>query len=94
MKDSLKNSLTNRNRDNPFRNQRENIYNFKINKKVNRSIEKKRNSNVQMSFKIEKHNEKKITQKPLFSVFINAVVSILSCLFWITISYLMLFRRV
>ena len=65
MKDSLKNSLTNRNRDNPFRNQRENIYNFKINKKVNRSIEKKRNSNVQMSFKIEKHNEKKINSRKI-----------------------------
>jgi len=65
LKDSLKNSLTNRNKDNPFRNQRENIYNFKINKKVNRSIEKKRNSNVQMSFKIEKHNEKKINSRKI-----------------------------
>ena len=57
--------MTNRAKDNPFKNQRENVYNFKINKKANRSIEKKRNTNVQMSFKIEKHNEKKINSRKI-----------------------------
>ena len=48
-----------------MKNQRENIYNIKINKKVNRSIEKQRNINVQMSFKIEKQNEKKINSRKI-----------------------------
>ena len=58
----MKSSLTNRSRENPFKN-KENLYNIKINKKVNRSIEKRKNFKTQMSFRIEKLNERTINNR-------------------------------
>ena len=58
----MKSSLTNRSRENTFKN-KENLYNIKINKKVNRSIEKRKNFKTQMSFRIEKLNERTINNR-------------------------------
>jgi len=61
LKDSLKNCLTNRETENPFRSNFNNsIYNFRAGKNLNRSIEKKKNFITQMSFRIEKSCEKRI----------------------------------
>ena len=65
IKDSLKSNLTNRAKDNPFKNNKENIYKMKINKKINRSIEKRKKFNPQMSFRIEKYNERKINSRKI-----------------------------
>jgi cyclin B len=61
----LKNHLTNKAKDvkeNPFIKNKENIYSFKNNKNVNRSIEKRRNFKTQMSFRIERPNQRKINE--------------------------------
>ena len=61
----MKNHLTNKAKDvkeNPFIKNKENIYNFKNNKNVNRSIEKRRNFKTQMSFRIERPNQRKINE--------------------------------
>ena len=63
MRESLKNCLTNRNKDNPIKNSNENIYNCKINKQINRSIEKRKNFKAQMSFRIEKSNDRKTNSR-------------------------------
>ena len=64
MRESLKNCLTNRDKDNPIKNSNENIYNCKINNKnLNRSIEKRKNFKTQMSFRIEKSNDRKINNR-------------------------------
>ena len=64
MRESLKNCLTNRDKDNPIKNSNENIYNCKINNKnLNRSIEKRKNFKTQMSFRIEKWNDRKINNR-------------------------------
>ena len=65
LKDSLKSNLTNRAKDNPFKNNKENIYKLKINKKINRSIEKRKKFNPQMSFRLEKYNERKINGRKI-----------------------------
>ena len=66
LKDSMKNCLTNRTRENPFKNSFNNsIYNFRVNKNINRSIEKRRNFNTQMSFKIEKSHDKRINTRKI-----------------------------
>ena len=53
--------MTNRETDNPFRSNFNNsIYNFRAGKNLNRSIEKRKNFNTQMSFRIEKSCEKRI----------------------------------
>ena len=46
-----------------LKNNKDNIYNIKINKNVNRSIEKNRNYKTQMSFRIEKNKERKISSR-------------------------------
>ena len=62
----MKNCLTNRTRENPFKNSFNNsIYNFRVNKNINRSIEKRRNFNTQMSFKIEKSHDKRINTRKI-----------------------------
>ena len=61
----MKNHLTNKAKDvkeNPFIKNKENIYSFKNNKNVNRSIEKRRNFKTQMSFRIERPNQRKINE--------------------------------
>jgi len=61
----LKSHLTNKAKDvkeNPFIKNKENIYSFKNNKNVNRSIEKRRNFKTQMSFRIERPNQRKINE--------------------------------
>ena len=66
LKDSMKNCLTNRTRENPYKNSFNNsIYNFRVNKNINRSIEKRRNFNTQMSFKIEKSHDKRINTRKI-----------------------------
>ena len=49
-------------KENPFIKNKENIYSFKNNKNVNRSIEKRRNFKTQMSFRIERPNQRKINE--------------------------------
>ena len=61
----MKSHLTNKAKDvkeNPFIKNKENIYSFKNNKNVNRSIEKRRNFKTQMSFRIERPNQRKINE--------------------------------
>jgi cyclin B len=55
--------LTNKARENPLKNNKENFYN--INKNTNRSIEKRKNFKAQMSFRIEKPKEKKINSRKI-----------------------------
>ena len=49
-------------KENPFINNKENIYIFKNSKNTNRSIEKRRNFKTQMSFRIERPNQRKINE--------------------------------
>ena len=66
LKDSMKSCLTNRTRENQVKNNFNNsIYNFRVNKHINRSIEKRKNFNTQMSFRIEKSHDKRINNRKI-----------------------------